>query len=54
MPAPTALRAKAEGRAYCESPALLDICGPRLTSNEPISLLGIKSELVFVCQSLKV
>lgn len=51
MPAPAALRAKVEGRAYSTSPVLRDLCAPQLSSNELISLLGIKSELALVCHS---
>lgn len=51
VPAPAALRAKVEGRAYCVSPVLQDLCALQLSSNELFSLLGIKSELALVCHS---
>lgn len=51
MPAPAAPTAKVGGRAYCTSPVLQDLCPPQLSSNELLSLLHIKSELVLVCHS---
>lgn len=52
MPAPAAPTAKVGGRAYCTS-VLQDLCAPQLSSNELLSLLHTKSELVLVCQSLQ-
>lgn len=52
MPAPAPPTAKVGGRAYCTSPVLQDLCAPQLSSNELLSLLHIKSELVLVCHSL--
>lgn len=33
----------------CTSPVLQELCAPQLSSNELISLLGVKSELACVC-----